>query len=240
MKKNKIKTFGQNFLKNQAFLKLISQELEIQPTDTIIEIGGGHGELSQYLLKAQYLIVYEIDKNLAQYLKNKFSLPNIEIRNKNFLSANLAKFNHDYKLTGNIPYSITGLIFRKVLNIKNYPRLFVLTLQKEVGEKILTEGEFWYNWLKIWGEIRKIALISKKNFYPQPKVDSLILKIEFYKKPLLSQPEKFVKFLKQLYKNPNRMIKNNIQLPSKFENLANLRPHQLSFSQIKELFNYYS
>ena len=239
MKRNRIKAWGQNFLKNKAFLKLISQELEIKPSDTVVEIGGGHGELTQYLLTAHRLIVYEIDKNLAQNLKNKFSSPQVEIKNQNFLSANLAKFNHHYKLVGNIPYSITGLILRKVLSSKNYPQIFVLTLQKEVGEKILTAGEFWNNWLKVWGEVKKIALVSKKNFYPQPKVDSLILKIRFYEKPLVTQPEKFVQFLKKLYKNPKRMIKNNIALPQQLANLANLRPHQLSFSQIKTLFNYY-
>ena len=230
----KRKKLGQNFLKNQYFLKLISQALKINPNDIIIEIGGGHGELTKYLTKAKKLIVYELDKNLAQELKEKF--PQVEIRNENFLKADLEKFNHNYKLVGNIPYSITGLIFRKVFDLKNYPQVFVLTLQKEVGEKILKEGELLNNWVKIWGEIEKIAFVSKKNFSPQPKVDSLILKIEFYQKPLVPDPEKFINFLKTIYKQPKRIIKHKIKLPQKYENLANLRPHQLSFEQILDIF----
>lgn len=233
----KTKSWGQNFLKNQAFLKLISQSLNIKANETLLEIGGGHGELTKYLLRTKNLIVYEIDKNLARRLKKRF--PQVEIRNEDFLKADLEKFNHQYKLVGNIPYRITGLILRKVLNLKNYPEVFVLTLQKEVGEKILKEGEFLNNWLKIWGEVKKVAFVRRNNFFPQPKVDSLILKIEFYKEPLIKEPEKFVQFLKKLYKQPKRMIRKSLKLPEKFKNLANLRPHQLSFEEIKELFNYY-
>lgn len=228
------KKLSQNFLKNQYFLRLISQVLKIETGDTIIEIGGGHGELTKYLLKARNLIVYEIDKNLAKKLQEKF--PQIEIKNENFLQANLEKFNHQYKLVGNIPYSITGLILRKVLDIKNYPQIFVLTLQKEVAEKILTSGEFLNNWVRIWGEAQKIAFVSKKNFYPQPKVDSLILKIKFYQKPLVVDPEKFVKFLKEIYKQPKRIIKNKINLPLEYQNLAYLRPHQLSFENLLNIY----
>ncbi|MFN3655410.1 MAG: rRNA adenine N-6-methyltransferase family protein, partial [Candidatus Nitrosotenuis sp.] len=51
--KSKQKKLGQNFLKNKRFLKLISQVLEIKNDDIVVEIGGGHGELSGYLLKAK-------------------------------------------------------------------------------------------------------------------------------------------------------------------------------------------
>lgn len=233
----KIKSLSQNFLKNQYFLKLISQVLEIEVNNTVIEIGGGNGELTKYLQKTKKLIVYEIDKNLAEKLKKKF--PQVEIKNENFLNADLEKFNHQYKLVGNIPYSISGLILRKVLNLKNYPQIFVLTLQKEFGEKILTEGEFLNKWVRIWANVKKIAFISKKYFFPQPKVDSLILKMKFYQKPLVSEPEKFVKFLKEIYKQPKKMLKNKIKLATKYQNLASLRAHQLSFKETLELFNYY-
>jgi 16S rRNA (adenine1518-N6/adenine1519-N6)-dimethyltransferase len=232
---------GQNFLKNRLFLKEIANNLNIQENDMLVEIGGGHGELTQFLLKAKKLIVYEVDKNLANFLKERFSnFPNVEIINEDFLKADLKKFNHQYKLVGNIPYRITGLIFRKVLTLENFPQVFVLTLQKEVGEKILKQNSFLSFWLKIWGKVEKIDFVKNKYFFPQPKVDSMILKINFYQKPLVDDPEKFAKFLKQLFRQPKKMLKNNINLPQEFNHLANFRPHQLSLEDILALYNFNS
>jgi 16S rRNA (adenine1518-N6/adenine1519-N6)-dimethyltransferase len=233
------KQLGQNFLKNRLFLRKIAHSLSISPQDIVVEIGGGHGELTKFLTQAKKLIIYEIDQNLVEILKEKFSLyPNVEIINNDFLKAELSKFNHQYKLVGNIPYRITGLVFRKVLTKENFPKVFVLTLQKEVGDKILTENSFLSFWLKIWGKVEKIDFVQNKNFLPQPKVDSLILKINFYDQPLISEPENFAQFLKQVFKQPKKMLKNNIDLPSKFNYLANLRPHQLSFEEIIKLYQF--
>ena len=233
------KLLGQNFLKKRLFLKEISENLKIKEDDLVVEIGGGHGELTQFLLKAKKLIVYEIDRNLANYLKEKFSsFPNVEIINDDFLKADLQKFNHQYKLVGNIPYSLTGLIFRKILTLENFPQIFVLTLQKEVGEKILKENSFLSFWLKIWGSVEKIDFIKNKYFSPQPKVDSVILKINFYQRPLVDDPERFARFLKNIFRQPRKKLKNNINLPLEFNNLANLRPHQLSLENILALYNF--
>jgi 16S rRNA (adenine1518-N6/adenine1519-N6)-dimethyltransferase len=235
------KALGQNFLKNRLFLKEIAKNLNIQENDTLVEIGGGHGELTKFLLKAKKLIVYEIDKNLSNFLQERFSnFPNVEIVNEDFLKADLKKFAHQYKLVGNIPYGITGLIFRKVLTLENFPQVFVLTLQKEVGEKILKQNSFLSFWLKIWGEVEKIDFVKNKYFFPQPKVDSIILKINFYQNPLVDDPEKFAKFLKQVFRQPKKMLKNNINLPQEFNHLANFRPHQLSLENILALYHFNS
>lgn len=233
------KQLGQNFLKNKYFLKKIAEQLDISTKDTIIEIGGGHGELTTHLTQANKLIVYEIDKILANKLQKKFaSYPNVEIINQNFLKADLKNFNHQYKLVGNIPYRITGLIFRKILTKDNFPKIFILTLQKEVGEKILAGNNFLGLWLKVWGQVQKIHFLKNENFQPKPKVDSLILKIKFHDQPLVNEPELFALFLKKIFKYPKKMIKNNIKLPQQFNSLYNLRPHQLSFENIIKLYKF--
>jgi 16S rRNA A1518/A1519 N6-dimethyltransferase RsmA/KsgA/DIM1 with predicted DNA glycosylase/AP lyase activity len=66
----------------------------------------------------------------------------------------------------------------------------------------------------------------------------MILKINFYQKPLVDDPEKFAKFLKQIFRQPKKMLKNNINLPSEYNHLANLRPHQLSLENILALYNF--
>lgn len=226
--------FSQHFLRNRKVLHKISQVLEITPKDLIIEIGGGHGELTQFLLNASKVIVYEIDPELANSLQNKF--PKIEVRQQDFLQANLSQFQHNYKLVGNIPYAITGQIFRKVLQQENYPKLLVFTLQKEVAEKMLAKpkANFWSHWISIWGKIEKVLSVPAKYFQPKPKVDSMVIKITFFSKPLVEKPENFAKFLKNLFAYPKRKLKNQlIEVPETYQTK---RPFELTLAEILEIF----
>lgn len=226
--------FSQHFLRNQKILHKISQVLEITPKDLIIEIGGGHGELTKFLLNAGKVIVYEIDPKLAKSLQTKF--PKIEVRQQDFLKANVSQYQHNYKLVGNIPYAITGQIFRKVLQEKNYPKLLVFTLQKEVAEKMLAKprANFWSHWLSIWGKVEKVLSVPAKYFQPKPKVDSMVIKITFFSKPLVENPENFAKFLKKLFAYPKRKLKNQlIKVPESYQTK---RPFELTLDEILAIF----
>lgn len=237
--KNKTKKLGQHFLKNNKILKLLANSLGDIHNKIVVEIGGGHGELSKYLIKAKKLIIYEIDKNLATLLKLKF--PQAVILNENFLKADLSIFRNNYFLIGNIPYSITGKIIRKIFSKKEHPKIAVLTLQKEYGEKILGKdgNNFLHSWVNIWNKVKKLFIIKRKDFFPTPKVDSIALKFEFYNKPLVDDCKDYEYFLKRIFKYPNKNLKNNLE---KF-NLLNIdkeilkkKPHQLSFQQIFQLY----
>lgn len=232
--------YGQVFLKNKAILKKIAEGLEIKDNDLVVEIGGGHGELSQFLLKAKKLFIYELDERLAAILNKRFgNLKNVEVINKNFLEANLVIFQNNYKLVGNIPYAITGKIFRKILTKENHPQLLVFTLQKEVGEKILgkDKNNFWNIWIKIWGRAKSLGIIKRKNFQPPPKVDSIIVKIDFYSQPIIPETEKFAKFLKLLFNKPNQKLKHKLaNLPPE---LKEKRIYELNFEDFLMLFRNY-
>ncbi len=232
----KRKKLGQHFLKNIKILRILATSLGDIHNETIIEIGGGHGELTQFLTLAKKLIVYEIDPKLAEVLKTKFE--GIEVKNEDFLKSNLEKYKHNYILVGNIPYSITGLIIRKIFSIKNYPKVALLTLQKEYGEKILAKNgnNFLHSWIKIWCEVKKILIIKKKYFRPQPKVDSIALKFDFYKKPLINEIDDYENFLKLLFKAPNKNIKNNLKDFYFDENFADKKPRNLTFEEVIHLF----
>ncbi|MER3407016.1 MAG: ribosomal RNA small subunit methyltransferase A [Patescibacteria group bacterium] len=232
-----MKNLGQNFLKNKHFLKKIAQALEINENDTIVEIGGGHGELSQFLTKAKNLIILELDRDLFYRLKEKFkNFNNIKVINEDFLKFDLSVFKNNYKLVGNIPYSITGKIFRKVLKRENFPKLLVFTLQKEVGYKFLEKekNNFWNTWIKIWGEVKNLGIIKKNNFYPVPKVDSIIIKIKFFEKPKIKDEENFAKFLKFIFREPNKKLKNKID--KELGELKEKRIFELSFEEIINLW----
>lgn len=234
------KYWGQHFLKNKKFLKFLASSLEDIHNNIVVEIGGGHGELTQYLTSAKRLIVYEIDKNLCKILKNKFK--NIEIINQDFLKADLSKFKNNYYLIGNIPYYFTGLILRKIFSIKEHPKIAILTLQKEYGEKLLgkDKNNFLNLWAKVWCDIKKLVIIKKDQFYPKPKVDSVALKFIFFKEPGIKKTDDFEKFLKIIFKQPKRKIYSNLK---KYYNLKNIekellekRPHQLSFEEVLKIF----
>lgn len=271
------KALGQHLLTNPSILKRLVAALGDIKDETVVEIGGGTGNLTQFLEKAinlseahsgggsgdkerliaKKLIIYELDKNLSHILQQKF--PVAEIRNEDFLKADLRQYHHHYLLIGNIPYFLTGRILRKVLREENYPKAAVLTLSKEQGEKLLSprksafgprkvRGNFWSNWLQIWGETSKICTIKATNFFPAPKVDSIAIKIAFYKEPLVADPEDFVKFLKVLFRRPKQTIFNNLkngftQISTQINidteisrKTLNLRPHQLSFEEVLELY----
>lgn len=234
------KYLGQYFLKNHKILKFLVNSLGKIENKTVIEIGSGHGELTKFLYKKCILIAYEIDKGLAEYLKRKF--PKAKIINRDFLKANLEKFNHKYYIIGNIPYYLSKKILEKILNIKNFPQKAILTFQKEYGEKILgiPYENFLSIWIKNWCKTKKLIFIKKKFFYPQPKVDSISILFEFYKKPKICNVDKFKEFLKYLFKNPKKTVYNNLKnLIKDLKIDKKIRPHQLKFENIIKLFKKY-
>lgn len=235
-RKVKRKKIGQYFLKNIGILKILADSLGNIKNEIVVEIGGGHGELTQFLISAKKLIVYEIDQHLADLLRQRF--PGVKIMNEDFLKSNLEKFKHNYIIIGNIPYSITGLIIRKIFSAKEYPKSALLTLQKEYGEKILAKNgnNFLHSWIKVWSKIEKILIIKKKYFSPQPKVDSMALKFEFYKKPLIKGLKNYESFLRLLFKAPNKNIKNNLGELLFDESFATKKPRNLTFEEVIYLF----
>lgn len=246
----KIKTkkwLGQNFLKNKKILKFLANSLPDIHNNIVIEIGGGTGNLTQFLTSAKKLLVYEIDKFLVDILKRKFkNYKNVKILKTDFLNSKLNKFNHNYLLIGNIPYFITGKILRKIFNINNFPKLAIITLQKEYGEKILGKdgNNFLHSWIRVFAQPNKVMIIKKQNFYPAPQVDSIALKFNFYTQPLIKDLNKFEKFLKNLFRFNNKTILNNLkfnydeQIIKKINaDFSKKRPHQLTFDEIIKLFN---
>lgn len=262
------KKLGQHFLKDAKKLKKIAEALEITPRDIVIEIGPGHGELTNFLLKAnpKKIIAIEKDARLVEFLNQKFQALNSELQIvrgdalKVFTSGwNLESGN--WKLAGNIPYYITGHLLRKISELEKKPKLVVLTIQKEVAERIAAQPPH-TNLLaasvQFWGKPKIVGYISKKSFRPQPKVDSAIIKI--ISSPQFShggikgikvgktvRAEEYYKFIKILFRQPRKTVMNNLReglkLPQKeiekrLQELnisPDLRPANLSMSDINKL-----
>lgn len=184
------KSLGQNFLKSEAVLRAIAEAADISPTDTVLEIGPGQGALTKHLLeRAGKVIAVEKDERLVEYLRDnfKFQISNdkLEIICGDILEVE--KLTENYVLVGNIPYYITGAIFKKFLQSDNQPKSMTLLVQKEVAERIMAKparaggGEkesILSISVKVFGEPRYVKTVKRGSFSPPPKVDSAVIKIE--------------------------------------------------------------
>ena len=178
---------GQHFLVDKNIARKIVDSASLTKKDTVIEIGPGKGVLTELILpKVKKLICIEIDGTLVAYLKRKFAgYRNLKIIPADFLSwkppKTILKKSVPIKFISNLPYYITTPIIKKIFNYKNWSTA-VLTVQKEVGERMLAEPDT-KNYgaltlfVKYFCNAEKVAGITSKCFYPEPKVDSIILKL---------------------------------------------------------------
>lgn len=238
---------GQHFLKNRGAIKKIVSALNLKNGETVIEIGPGHGALTGELRIQNYelrIIGIEKDKSLALSLKKKYAADaNIEIINGDALKILPKLFTNchlpftNYKLVGNIPYYITGRLLRILSEMENKPQLLVLTLQKEVAERIAAKPPQ-MNLLsaitQFWAEPKIIARLKPNDFSPPPKVESAIIKLATRVQPLATSIKSqaiYYKFLKIIFKQPRKTILNNLRAGLKIspeELLKALKNHSLT------------
>ena len=192
-----LKSLGQNFLIDEKVLAKIVQTAELDKNNLVIEIGPGLGVLTKELSeKCGQVIAIEKDKKLAELLRtvplpDKGGLGGVEIINGDILKINLEelikKYSSDkkYKLVSNIPYYITSPVIKLFLENEIQPEIIVLLVQKEVAERICADAgklSILALSVQIYGKPEIIEYVDKSSFYPQPKVNSAILKISGIKK----------------------------------------------------------
>jgi len=218
------KQLGQNFLRNREALKKIVEALEIENDDVIVEIGAGSGNLTFELLKkTKKIIAIEKDKEWAEFLKTRLGIKNekwpkvIESDIRDVIKKISLEY-PNYKIVGNIPYYLSGQLLRIFQELKNPPQLIVLTLQKEVVEKILAQppkANLLSNIVRLWAEPKLIMSLKPKDFYPVPKVSSAVIKLKVLpKNKRFSNEEDIIELLKIAFKQPRKTLLNN--LSSKF------------------------
>ncbi|HEY4480123.1 MAG TPA: 16S rRNA (adenine(1518)-N(6)/adenine(1519)-N(6))-dimethyltransferase RsmA [Candidatus Paceibacterota bacterium] len=185
------KSLGQNFLRDPKILKKIVDFAKIEKEDTVLEVGPGEGALTKFLLeRATRVVAIEKDGLLAEKLKEKFESEikseKLEVVVGDILNYDLLPTN--YKLIGNIPYYITGAIFKKFLESENKPfdsaqgkpKSICFVVQKEVAERIMARDEkesILSISIKIFGKPEFGGVIKAGSFFPKPKVDSAIIAI---------------------------------------------------------------
>ena len=182
------KKYGQNFLIDDNIMRKIISALELNKNDLILEIGPGLGILTENFLIARKIILIEIDKTAAIFLKNKFDKnKNVQVINSDVLKIDLEKIlehEKNIKIVSNLPYYISTVVITKCLEMKKNIDLkfMVFMMQKEVAERILSApNKRSYGSLSVFAQYKSDISFIEKNvspncFLPKPKVISSIIK----------------------------------------------------------------
>jgi len=217
-------TYGQNFLIDDDVLNNIVNTAKVTSIDQILEIGPGIGNLTEKLL-ATGAKVFSIEKDpkflpIFKALQKKY--PNFEFTIEDFLNFDLLAFSNNlpqvagrYKAVANIPYYITGKILRKFFNAAKKPAEIVLLTQKEVAKNVIAKAGHMSLLgisVQLYGKPEIIKIVNRESFYPAPKVDSAIIKIEIFKKQKykISEEQKFFKVVKACFLGKRKQIHNTL------------------------------
>ncbi len=204
---------GQNFCVDFSLMNRMIEHAKVNTSDTVLEIGSGLGSLTHLLSKRAYkVIAVEVDRRLSRLLFERFKeKDNVEVFGENILEIPLPRYD---KIVSNPPYSISSKLLVKIL--ENPEKLIVMTVQREFAEKLTAmPGNNEYGWLsiivKLASNVEILDTVSKKAFFPQPKVESVVLRIKTGKpKYKLSNEDFFQDLVQHLFTNRNKKVKNSV------------------------------
>jgi 16S rRNA (adenine1518-N6/adenine1519-N6)-dimethyltransferase len=213
------KGLGQNFLADPVALQRIVAAADIPSEAHVLEIGPGLGSLTRYLARAAgQVTAVELDKALLPVLQEVLaSFDNVRIIQGDILELNPAEVMpaSGYLVVANIPYYITSAVIRHLLEAPVKPSRIVLTVQREVAERICAPtGKLSLLALsvQVYGQPRQAARIPAGAFYPPPKVDSSVVRVDLYPEPLIphGQLNTFFRLAKAGFSQKRKMLRNSL------------------------------
>ena len=229
---------GQHFLTDPTALRHVAEAGDVGAADTVLEIGAGLGNLTRYLAtQSGRVVAVEIDERLIPPLKKVLTpFDNVTIVQGDILTLNPNELfkqyatlrlrsepalelpkgqvrNKQYLVIANIPYNITSTLIRHLLEGEQPPARFVLTVQKEVAQRIYaTSGRMSLLALsvQVYGKPEIVGKISAGAFYPTPKVDSAILRVDLYPRPRIPKDclDTFFRLSKAGFSQKRKTLRN--------------------------------
>lgn len=216
------KSLGQNFLVDESVLTDILESANLEEEDTVIEIGPGVGTLTKELLKKSKKVTsIELDSSLVPILKEELKeYDNFQLINEDALKVDFNKYIGDEKVkfVANLPYYVTTPIIAKILNEGYNFESLTIMIQKEVAERIAGDpGTKEYGALSIlvqyYCDVEIIRYVSAKAFIPQPKVESVVIKLIKLQKPraIVKDKDLFMKIVRQSFNMRRKTLRNAIR-----------------------------
>lgn len=216
-----MRKLGQHFLKNKAILQLIAESLTLTLGDVVIEIGPGHGELTDFLAltHVKKIIAIEKDEGLCLSLSKKFQLDDrvIVIAGDalKILPSVIREYDllpNSYKVVGNIPYYITGHLLRMLGESDIKPELCLFTIQKEVAERACAAPPHMNRLaasVQFWATAKIMKILPASDFSPPPKVSSAIIVLKTTV-TANSGMENYYTAVRALFAQPRKTLLNNL------------------------------
>jgi 16S rRNA (adenine1518-N6/adenine1519-N6)-dimethyltransferase len=221
------KHLGQHFLIDEAVLERILSTAELSLGDIVIEIGPGLGILTEGLARrGAKVIAVELDSKLVALLRKRLAaFPDVKIIHADILKViprqlfqdNLtaSELARGYKIIANLPYYITSPVLSHFLEAQPQPSEMVVMVQKEVGETIAAApGKMRFLSVKaqFYSKPAIISYVPAASFYPPPKVDSVILRLDVYSQPPIdvSDAASFFDIVMHGFSAPRKQLRNSL------------------------------
>jgi len=203
------KGLGQHFLVDEQVLRGLISAVALTPGDTVIEVG------------ADRVIAVEVDTSMVAALREALlPYPNVNIINADILEsdpASLIGIDTRYKVVGTLPYYIATAVLRHFLEAQIKPLSIVVTVQKEVAQAIAAlpgKMSLLSVSVQLYGKPTIVGYIPPQSFYPPPKVDSAIVRVDLYERPLVAIADEAVFFsiVRGGFSAPRKQLRNSLAL----------------------------
>ena len=235
------KGLGQNFLADSFHLSKIVEAAGLTPDDTVLEIGPGLGTLTRLLVEtARRVIAVEVDPNMVALLKNELGhLQNLTVVEADILQTQVENLiihppsehpqspipnlqspisnpqSPSFKVVANLPYYITSAVMRHLLEAVPRPERIVVTVQKEVAQRIVAapgQMSLLAVSVQFYGQPKLMHHIPAGAFYPPPKVDSAVVRIDTFSQPALAVKDvpHFFRVVKAGFGQKRKQLKNSL------------------------------
>ena len=221
------KSLGQHFLIDEAVLQHILSAAELSPGEIVVEVGPGLGVLTEALARhGARVIAVELDAKLVALLKKRLAgFPDVKIVHADILRVTPQQLLQDnvaagevvrgYKVIANLPYYITSPVLSHFLEADPRPSKMVVMVQKEVGEAVAAApGKMRLLSVKaqFYSRPAIVSYVPAASFYPPPKVDSVILRLDVYSRPPIevSDVAGFFDIVMHGFRSPRKQLRNSL------------------------------
>jgi 16S rRNA (adenine1518-N6/adenine1519-N6)-dimethyltransferase len=229
------KSLGQNFLVDPVHRARIVAAADLARSDVVLEIGAGDGSLTSLIAaEAGGVVAIELDQRLIPRLQERFAAqPHVRVLHGDFLAMEIgevvratgnevsilastgANATPHFKVVANLPYYITAAAIRKLLELPEPPSLLVLTVQREVAERIVAAPprmSLLAVSVQYYCDAQIVDRIPAGAFWPSPKVESATIRLRRHSDPLVAQVQTsdFFKVVRAGYCQPRKQLRNSL------------------------------
>lgn len=229
-------SLAQNFLVDETHLARIAEAASLEQSDVVLEIGPGPGSLTAYLAEAAgQVIAVELDDRLIEPLEERFAdqahvtivhsdiletMPGALVAQATAAHVVASQQNRSsdpipYKVVANLPYYITSAVLRHLLEAAQPPTMIVVLVQKEVAERICAEPgnlSLLAVSIQFYAQPTLVHHVPAGAFYPPPKVDSAVLRLDCYAEPVVPDvaPKDFFRVVRAGFSQKRKQLGNTI------------------------------